>query len=123
MANDIFVTMGGDFKFMHAYWYFANSDRLIEYYNANEGAKNNIRLIYSTPSMYVAALAAQNIKWPTKYDDIFPYADDADSYWTGFFTSRPNDKAKIRLLSQIMHAQNKLYTLEVINQNTTTTKI
>lgn len=67
--------MGDDFRFNYAYWYFENSDKIIQYYNENEGAQNNIRLIYSTPSMYVAALAAQNISWPTKYDDIFPYAD------------------------------------------------
>ena len=29
----------------------------------------NIELIYSTPSMYVDAIAAENIIWPTKYDD------------------------------------------------------
>ena len=58
MANDILITMGDDFRFNYASYYFENSDRLIQYYNENEGAQNNIRLIYSTPSMYVAALAA-----------------------------------------------------------------
>jgi hypothetical protein len=38
--------------------------------------QTNIELIYSTPSMYIDAISAQNIKWPTKYDDLFPYADN-----------------------------------------------
>lgn len=42
--------------------------------------------------MYVDGLASENIEWPTKYDDMFPYADDDVSYWTGYFTSRANDK-------------------------------
>lgn len=33
----------------------------------------HIKLIYSTPSKYVDSIAAENIKWPTKYDDMFPY--------------------------------------------------
>jgi len=49
---------------------------MIKYYNEHFGAQNNIEVKYSTPSIYVDALAAYNITWSTKYDDIFPYADD-----------------------------------------------
>ena len=30
-----------------------------------------------------------NKKYTTKTDDFFPYADFKNSYWTGFYTSRP----------------------------------
>jgi hypothetical protein len=61
------------------------------------GTKYNF--IYSTPSQYVDAIAAYDVKWPTKYDDMFPYADTQDSYWTGYFSSRPNSKEYIRRAS------------------------
>jgi len=72
---------------------------MISYFNQNTGLENNIELIYSTPSMYVDAIAAENIEWPTKYDDLFPYADNEDSYWTGYFSSRANDKGYMRRAS------------------------
>lgn len=49
--------MGDDFKFQNAKKYFDGSDALIAYYNAHEGLENNIELIYSTPSMYIDAIA------------------------------------------------------------------
>jgi hypothetical protein len=65
---------------------------LIDYWNTNIFDLTNIELIYSTPSIYVDAVAAENIVWPTKYDDMFPYADHEAAYWTGYFTSRANSK-------------------------------
>ena len=87
---------------------------MIKYYNEHEGLENNIELIYSTPSIYVDAIAAQNIVWPTKYDDMFPYADDGNSYWTGYFTSRANDKGYMRRASQTLHSSNKMFALNSI---------
>jgi len=66
--------------------------------------------------MYVDGLAAEKIEWPTKYDDMFPYADDDVSYWTGYFTSRANDKEYVRRGSHNLMASNKLYAMTAINQ-------
>ena len=49
----------------------------------------NFNIIYSTPSIYIEAVRAANTNWTLKTDDLFPYADRAHSYWTGYFTSRP----------------------------------
>ena len=68
--------------------------------------------------MYVDAIAAENIEWPTKYDDLFPYADNAESYWTGYFSSRANDKGYMRRASQTLHSSNKLFALDSIDQTT-----
>ena len=84
---------------------------MIKYFNENVGLENNIELIYSTPSMYVDAIAEENIEWPTKYDDLFPYADNEDSYWTGYFSSRANDKGYMRRASQTLHSSSKLFSL------------
>ncbi|KAM7276233.1 hypothetical protein ACFE04_018099 [Oxalis oulophora] len=48
--------------------------------------------LYSTPSIYTDAKYAANEAWPLKTDDFFPYADDVNAYWTGYFTSRPSLK-------------------------------
>lgn len=74
-----------------------------------------MKLQYSTPSNYIDAIAQENIQWPTKYDDMFPYADDENSFWTGYFTSRANAKGYVRRGSRNMHSSQKLYGLQIID--------
>jgi len=62
-------------------------------------------------------------KWPVKYDDMFPYADNNSSFWTGYFTSRANDKEYIRRGSHHTHASLKLYALEIIDDLSDQTRI
>jgi alpha-mannosidase len=84
------MMMGDDFSFSDASVFFENSDAMIRYYNANDGKKNNIELIYSTPTMYVDAVKRADIVWPTRSpQDMMPYKDYQATYWTGYFTSRP----------------------------------
>ena len=42
----------------------------------------------STPQTFIDALKQENIRWPVKTDDFYPYSKDRNSYWSGFFTSR-----------------------------------
>ncbi|XP_033226250.1 lysosomal alpha-mannosidase-like [Belonocnema kinseyi] len=86
-TNNIIITMGGDFNYQHAQLYFGNMDILIRNINARNGSDYNI--IYSTPACYLKALNDLNETWPIKNDDFFPYASDKNSYWTGYYTSRP----------------------------------
>lgn len=88
-------------------------DAMIKYINDNHGDK--YKLFYSTPSIYVDAVTKYNISWPTKYDDMFPYSDNADSYWTGYFSSRATDKEYIRRASTNFHASNQLYSEKVLD--------
>jgi hypothetical protein len=89
-------------------------DNMIEYMNENFKGKYNF--FYSTPSMYVDALAKSEAKFPTKYDDMFPYSDKPDSYWTGYFSSRPNDKEYIRRASHNFDASSQLYSERVLDK-------
>jgi lysosomal alpha-mannosidase len=100
-SDQLLITMGEDFSFRNAKNYFERSDSFIKYFNEHTGKDNNIKLIYSTPSMYIDAVNKANVKWPTRYNDMFPYGSDYSSYWTGFFSSRPLDKAIIRKGSQL----------------------
>ena len=108
--------MGGDFDYQNARQFFHSIDKLIPYFN-NKYA-GNMTLMYSTPSEYVDAVNGMNIKWPVNYDDMMPYADDENSYWTGFYSSRANDKEYARRMSSNVHAANKLYAYKFIDQAT-----
>jgi hypothetical protein len=79
--------------------YFKNLDKLMKYVNQD----GRLNMFYSTPSIYTeaknAAALAQNLTFPTKQDDFFPYADDSHAFWSGYYTSRPALKRFIRDLS------------------------
>lgn len=115
LTDDIFVLFGSDFYYMNAFQNYINMDAMIDYMNQNHGDKYHLR--YSTPSNYVDAIAKHNVSWPTKYDDMFPYADSSDSYWTGYFSSRANDKEYIRRLSHNFHSSSMLYAEKVLDVN------
>jgi hypothetical protein len=67
--------------------------------------------------MYVNAVNAEGLEYTTKYDDMLPYADNNKSYWTGFYSSRANLKEYIRRAERTLHASNKLFALNSINQD------
>lgn len=71
-TKNLMIPMGGDFRFINAHLNFVSMDRMIDYINNNYP---NITVLYSTPGMYIDSLYAANISWPTRYDDLFPYAD------------------------------------------------
>ncbi|CAM0877275.1 unnamed protein product [Alopecurus aequalis] len=94
-TNHIMFTMGTDFKYQYAESWFRQMDKLIHYVNKD----GRVNALYSTPSIYTDAKFAASEAWPLKTDDFFPYADKPNSYWTGYFTSRPALKQFVRLMS------------------------
>lgn len=54
---------------------------------------------------------------------MFPYADYAEAYWTGYFTSRANSKSQVRFSQANLHASNKLFAAKVIDQEATDSEI
>jgi len=122
LAHDqIFVPFGDDFNYMSAFQNYKNLDALIGY--MNENFADRYHFIYSTPSKWVDAVAALDIKWPTKYDDMFPYSDHPDAFWTGYFTSRPNSKEFIRRGSHNLHATHNLYSEKMFDQKMNDTQL
>ena len=85
--------MGDDFAYNSAFMNFKSMDKFITYFNSKNPG---IHLFYSTPGEYMNAIRAQQLTWPVKYDDMFPYADHPDEYWTGYFSSRANSKIFVR---------------------------
>ena len=94
---------------------FQNIERIIEYINKHN--KANMTLVMSTPQTYINALKAENITWPVKYDDMFPYAHTSNDYWTGYFSSRPAAKKQVKDASSLFSAEMKLFSERVITEN------
>ena len=76
-------------------------------------ANVGLNVIYSTPSCYLKAVNDEGLNYTTKQDDFFPYGSDYQTYWTGYFTSRPTIKYFERLgnnFLQVTHTKD--YTWE-----------
>ncbi len=91
---------------------------MIEHVNAQQRAEQRftsswksagqkINLLYSSPTCYTKAVnEAFNKKrtMPERYGDFFPYASTANTYWTGYYTSRPSVKHYVRQASSLLAA-------------------
>ena len=101
-SDHIMVPFGDDFKFKRSDRQFQNMDKLIEYVNERK-KEFGVVLRYSTPSEYFKAVQTVNLLHPLFTGDFFPYADNEDSYWTGFYTTRP----LLKQLSRKLGAQRR----------------
>ena len=110
-TNHLLVPFGDDFNYLNAQKMFYNIDKLIAHFNARY---DDFELIYSTPYEYTEAVHSEDIEWPTKYDDLFPYSDENDAYWTGYFTSRANLKGYVREVSRDLNSQSMIFGIDNI---------
>ncbi|XP_050429142.1 lysosomal alpha-mannosidase-like isoform X2 [Adelges cooleyi] len=106
--GNVILTMGGDFTYQDASYYYKSLDKLIKHINSKQSAGSKINAIYSTPSCYLKAVNDKNLTFPTKDDDFFPYKSDKHAYWTGYFTSRPTQKYYERRGNNILQACKQL---------------
>ena len=106
------VPWGCDFSFQNARQEFQNLENIIKFINKNN--RFNMTLVMSNPGMYVEALKKEEIEWPVSYADQFPYAQDPQDYWTGYFTSRPGAKKQVKDASSLTDAEMKLFAQKVI---------
>lgn len=110
-TNHTIVTMGMDFHYRDANKWYTNLDLLIDEIQSNPH-RYRINLVYSTPSCYLKNIHKQaQVSWPVKLDDFFPYADAHNSYWTGYFTSRPGLKYQIVMGNNFLQAAKQLSVL------------
>ncbi|OQR94399.1 lysosomal alpha-mannosidase [Thraustotheca clavata] len=107
-GNHIFWPMGLDMTYQNGIKWYKNLDKLIHYVN-QEGRLN---VFYSTLGDYTdLKLADKSIQWTVKTDDFFPYADNMNAYWSGFFSSRPTLKRFARVSNGILQSMRHLETL------------
>jgi alpha-mannosidase len=103
---------GTDFQYQNADHWYHNLDKLIHYVNQN----GTVNAFYSTPTIYTQAKFDADVAWEVrKDDDIFPLADNAHHYWTGYFTSRPSFKKQVRISSNLLNAARQMEVLSGIS--------
>ena len=103
-SNHQMWACGSDFQYQNAVHWYHNLDKIIHYVNQN----GTVNAFYSTPSLYVDQKKRSVGSWEKRYDDIFPLADDAHNYWSGYFTSRPALKRQVRFASNFLNAARQL---------------
>ncbi|KAL8108947.1 alpha-mannosidase At3g26720-like [Apium graveolens] len=103
-TNHLMWAMGTDFRYQYAVSWFRQMDKFIHYVNMD----GRVNAMYSTPSIYTDAKYAAEETWPVKTGDFFPYADQENAYWTGYFTSRPALKGYVRMMSSYYLAARQL---------------
>jgi alpha-mannosidase len=70
--------------------------------------------MYSTPTIYIDAVYAEKRTWPTNYNDMLPL--NSYGVWSGFYSSRANLKEYVRRAERLLHASNKLFALNSVNE-------
>jgi alpha-mannosidase II len=116
----LLITFGDDFKFKNADLQFSNMDQLIDHINANYGG--SVRIKYGTAAEYFDTVFeySKNTKFegfPVVKQDFVPYADNDDSYWTGYYSSLPNLKKRARDAEGSLNAAERLALLTRIAEN------
>jgi hypothetical protein len=61
--------------------------RIIAHINKNS-ERLGCTISYSTASEYFDHVHRTKVAFPLYDSDFFPYADNGESYWTGYFTTR-----------------------------------
>uniref|UniRef100_A0AC35TT36 Alpha-mann_mid domain-containing protein n=1 Tax=Rhabditophanes sp. KR3021 TaxID=114890 RepID=A0AC35TT36_9BILA len=112
--NNILFSAGGDFQYSDANHWFVNLDKLI--YHVQKQFPN-IKIFYSTPSCYIQSLKSFKPNLTTKTSDFFPYAHRNNTYWTGYFTSKPTQKRMIRQSSTLNNLIKKLSAVTRLNNS------
>ena len=111
-THHLLVPFGDDLRFAAADKQFTNMEKLMR--NINENV-DGVEIRFSTASEYFASvrqtLAVTSMKLPLFQGDFYPYADNAESYWSGVFSSRPVFKQACRKLDAVVRSSNFLYVL------------
>lgn len=108
-TKDLMHTAGDDFHFMESDRNYGSYDKLFKFIKDNN-QYYNVNVFYSNPSQYLKSVYDLNTTFPVKTDDFFPYADQTNAYWTGYFTSRPALKGMVREEGRILQAARRLAT-------------
>ena len=105
----LLVPFGDDFKFRNAELQFSNMGRLVRYIQ-DHSAQLGAWAQFSTLSDYFAG-AEKEGSFPSLQGDFFPYADNEQSYWTGYYTTRPLLKDRSRTLGSQLRSAELLHVL------------
>jgi hypothetical protein len=96
-TNHAYRLFGCDMAFIDAKVNYRIMEALIDTWN-QLGFNEVMELKFSTATRYVNAVSQKNnqevnnktnFAWPIRRDDTFPYAQNPNQYWSGYYSTRP----------------------------------
>jgi hypothetical protein len=115
-TNHLLIPFGNDFEFRNASINFGNMSQIVEYINQNSD-RFGVDIKFSLLSEYFDAINKDAPAFPQLDVDFFPYADNNESYWTGYFTSRPEIKHAARFGERVGRSSDLLFSLAQTKNN------
>lgn len=112
-TGKLLVPFGDDFKFHNAKVQFENMDRVIDFINDHSDLYPGLKIRYATVGEYFDAINPPQSKvlFPVFRGDFFPYADNGDSYWTGYYSTRPALKRHSRQTNALVRSGDMAFAL------------
>lgn len=114
MHKELIYWFGRDFTFQKASINFKNLEPFMKKINENKDYK--IKIFYSTPTRYFNIVKNLKLEFPTyENNDFFPYTDKEYAYWSGYFTSRPNLKVRVREAGNVLERASSILVENILN--------
>ena len=113
LSNHLLFLFGDDFSFKNAEDVYRVSDYIIQLFERSQIYKDKITFKYSTPSEYFDTLRVleqqKALQLPiNENEDFFPYSDNQQDNWTGFYSSRPYFKGLVKDNANLLNQSSKL---------------
>lgn len=113
-TSNVMYTFGNDFAFYDAGSTFGMMDDIIRLV---ESKTDLFEFQYSSVGEYVKSVKKErkekNLAMQVFHDDFFPIEQSyKNSFWTGYFTTRPNSKFAFREFSKLTEMVDQLYALD-----------